>query len=52
MDDPDYANKVFYKLNVYQKNHIILGDNLIVTFETLANPFTIQAAEDTLKMYL
>lgn len=34
MDDPDYVSKVVQKLRTYEKNGIILGKNLFITFET------------------
>lgn len=34
MDDPEYAISAVKKIQTYENNGIILGDNLIVTFET------------------
>lgn len=34
MDDPEYAINAVRKIQTYENNGIILGDNLIVTFET------------------
>ncbi len=34
MDDPEYAEAAVKKINLYQKNGILLGERLIATFET------------------
>lgn len=34
MDDPEYAISAVKKIQTYEDNGIILGDNLIITFET------------------
>ncbi|MFM1515158.1 hypothetical protein [Helcococcus ovis] len=33
MDNPDYVKIFVDKINIYYKNGIILGQNLLVTFE-------------------
>lgn len=38
MDKPDYAEKNVYKINCYERSGYYLGDNLILTFETMQNP--------------
>jgi hypothetical protein len=38
MDDRDYARQAVFKIKSLMKNEIILGDNLIITEETSANP--------------
>jgi len=38
MDDPDYAAKTAKKIVSYEQNGIYIGENLIVTFETLKTP--------------
>lgn len=37
MDDPDYAEKAIAKIQKYEKNGILRGVNLIVTYETSSN---------------
>ena len=39
LDDPDYLEDAMFKLNTYAKNGIIIGKNLIITFETKEHPF-------------
>lgn len=50
MDNNDYAKKAFSKLQTYQANHIIPGENLILTFESRNNPFSFSDAELALSM--
>ncbi|WP_294214104.1 hypothetical protein [Pseudobutyrivibrio sp.] len=50
MDDPEYAKAAFNKLRIYHESGLILGKNLIVTFETKSNPFTFKEAEAALAM--
>jgi hypothetical protein len=38
--DPEYVFKNLGRLDIYSKNHIILGENLILTFETKEKPLT------------
>ena len=38
MDDSDYARQAVFKMKSMMKNGIILGENLIITEETSANP--------------
>ena len=42
MDDPLYADSFVSKLNIYQRNDIIPGKNLVLTYETRENPLAIQ----------
>lgn len=52
MDDPDYAEENVAKINAYEKNGYYPGKNLILTFETKANPFDPRKIEDIAKQYL
>lgn len=42
MDDPSYAEKNLQKLTYYEKNGYILGDSLVITWETKKYPLTKQ----------
>lgn len=52
MDDPDYATKNVAKINWYMRNGWIPGKNLILTMETLKNPFDARIMEDIIEQYL
>ena len=52
MDDEGYARKNTFRINVYQKNGILLGDNLIVTAETSTMPLDIKLLEQIIDHYL
>ena len=51
MDDPDYAQKALRKISTYHRNGIIIGVNLICTFESKAVPFTYVDAERIVTEY-
>lgn len=51
MDDPEYASKTIKKIVEYSKSGIILGKNLIVTFETSDNILSKRMALQLLKEY-
>lgn len=51
MDDPEYCEKALRKINAYQKNGYILGDNFIATFESKNQPLDMQALEKILDYY-
>lgn len=51
MDDPEYAQKTFHKLQVYSRNGLILGKNFIATFETKDNPLTDEMVEKMIQLY-
>jgi hypothetical protein len=40
LKDPEYVFKNLDRLDIYSKNNIILGENLILTFETSDKPLT------------
>ena len=52
MDDEVYARKNTFRINVYQKNGIFVGDNLIVTVETSAMPLDIRLLESLIDHHL
>ena len=52
MDNPEYAQKVIQKLETYAKNDIYIGENLLVTFETLRSPLDMKMVEGMLKEFI
>ena len=52
MDDPDYLEDAILKLNKYAQNGIIIGKNLIVTFETIANPSNTSQIDQIIQTFL
>ena len=52
MDDPLYARKNTFRINVYQKNGLYLGDNLIVTMETSTMPLDVRLLDKIIDRYL
>ena len=48
----DYATRNFAKLMDYEKNGLILGDNLIVTLETIERPLDIKIVEEKVRLFL
>lgn len=52
MDYPEYCEKALLKIQTYARNGIILGKNLLITFETSQNPFNINYLEQMLKEML
>ncbi len=48
----DYAIRNFGKLMDYEKNGLILGDNLIVTLETQERPLDIKNVEEKVRLFL
>lgn len=52
MDDPDYARKNTFRINIYQKHGIYLGDSLIVTMETSTLPLDVKLVDELIKHYL
>ena len=51
MDKPEYARKTFSKLQIYASHGIILGINLIATFETKEKPLNILQVERVVDSY-
>lgn len=50
--DQKYADDMVRRLNVYRENGIYPGENLILTFETLANPLNVKIIRDVISKYL
>ncbi len=49
LDDQEYRNNFFNKLSLFQKNGLVLGDNLIITLESSTHPFNISLYIDEIK---
>ena len=45
IDDPEYAEKCFRKLDLYQQNGYYLGINFFFTYETRRSPLTMKAID-------
>lgn len=48
MDNPNYCDKAVKKMNVYAKNGYVLGENLLITFETTDTPMDMRVVEKIL----
>ena len=51
MDDKDYVSANMRKLDLYEKNNYLLGENLIVTHETSKSPLNVKVLELYIKTY-
>ncbi len=51
MDDPEYSENAFKKLQLYNTYGIIPSVNLITTFETKTNPLNSVYVRDLLEYY-
>lgn len=51
MDDSDYMNKAIKKINTYAQNGLVLGENLIVTFESVRTPLDYKVVDAQIKTY-
>ena len=49
VDDPEYMIKNLGKLTFYSEHGVILGYNLVITYETREHPLTIDAINRTIK---
>ncbi len=49
LDDEEYRNNSFYKLDEYRRHGIYVGKNLIFTYETANSPLDIKGIEKMLK---
>lgn len=49
MDDAHYVENIMYKLNTYERNHIYLGVNLFITYETSRNPLNTRTLDGLLR---
>lgn len=52
IDDYQYMNNAFAKIEEYEKEGFYLGDNLIITWENKRNPFNSKKAANTIQHYI
>ena len=52
MDDPTYSSQFVNKINSYLENDIVLGINLVVTYETRNNPLNIKYVRKNIECLL
>lgn len=52
MDNPDYARTAVQKIELYEKNGIIPGENLILTFETSLSAINTELIKIMVQRYL
>lgn len=52
MDNSEYVSKVMTKIELYQKNNIRLGKNLIITLESSKKSLNYEIVEDLISEYL
>ncbi|MBQ9122586.1 MAG: hypothetical protein IJY10_03730 [Lachnospiraceae bacterium] len=52
MDDPMYMEKALRKIDTYERNGIVQGKNLIVTWETKKLPFNLSTVKRKIEEYL
>lgn len=52
MDDPEYVADAIERIQAYERNGIVEGDRLILTFEDKAHPFNPRAFEAKIKAIL
>lgn len=51
MDDENYVAANMHKLDLYEKNGYLLGENLIVTHETSKSPLNVKVLDSYIKTY-
>ncbi|MCD7981325.1 MAG: hypothetical protein LUF32_03260 [Clostridiales bacterium] len=51
MDQKDYCERALRKIEIYQRNGIILGRKLIITYETSQHPLETQMVERNISEY-
>lgn len=51
LDDPEYRRKMFWKDEIYFRNNIIPGANLILTWETKDHPLDMSFVESMIEIY-
>ncbi len=51
MDNADYCEKALRKIELYQKNGFILGDRLIITYETSKQPLETESIARTIEKH-
>lgn len=52
MDDSNYVESAIQKISIYQRNGILPGDNLILTYETKKNPINQKIVRIMIQQYL
>ncbi|MBQ7767125.1 MAG: hypothetical protein IJ397_09805 [Lachnospiraceae bacterium] len=52
MDKMSYSENAMQKIDMYEKNGILLGDGLIITHETTGNPLDINVLERYIERFL
>lgn len=52
MDDPKYLEEALQRIAAYEKNNLITGSRLILTFETLKRPINSLSIDKMIKEYL
>lgn len=52
MDNPDYCEKAMFRIEQYEKNGILPGNNLIITHETTKRPLNMRVVENYIQVYL
>ena len=52
MDNGEYVNTAIKKIEEYEQNGYWIGQNLIVTFESMNNPINLNILEKTIQHYL
>ena len=52
LDDAEYLDKEIKKLNYYEQNGYILGERLIITYETVASPLNMKVIEKKIQALL
>lgn len=52
LDNPDYYNSILWRMELYNKNGIVPGAGLILTFESSHNPLNINTVRWNIQEYL
>ena len=52
IDDPEYLEKALKKVELYGKNDIIVGENLLITYETRNQPLLSSNVEVIIQNHL
>ena len=51
MDDAGYTEDACNRIREYEKNNILIGDQLLLTMETLSRPFDIRTVENMIEVF-
>ena len=52
MDNPEYCRKALQKMELYEENHIYLGQHLLATFESSIKPINMNHIDTLINMHL